>query len=282
LKTVRETTYHRESPLGEEVLMGSDYRMGRHVAALVLIGASAVVFPCEAQMTSVPTISWPIHDTTRAQPAVVDPGPSPLPSRAPSDAIVLFDGRNASEWQSRDRAPSRWKVENGYLEVVSRTGGISTVREFGDCQLHIEWASPSRPLGVGQNRGNSGVFLMGMYEVQVLDSYSNRTYPDGQAGAIYGQYPPVVNASRPPGEWQAYDIIFKRPRFNERGELVQPARVTVIHNGVLIHDAVVLTGPTSHRRRPPYAAHPDRLPIALQDHDSPVRFRNIWVRDLER
>jgi Domain of Unknown Function (DUF1080) len=262
--------------------MGSGYRMGGHVAALVLMAASVVAVRCEAQPASTPTISLPIHDTTRAQPRVVDPGSSPLASRPPSDAIVLFDGRDASEWQSRDREPSRWKVENGYLEVVSGAGGISTVRAFGDCQLHIEWAAPSPPLGTGQDRANSGVFLMGRYEVQVLDSYQNRTYPDGQAGAIYGQYPPLVNASRPPGEWQAYDIIFKRPRFNERGELAEPARVTVLHNGVLIHDAVVLTGPTSHRRRPPYEAHPDRLPIALQDHASPVRFRNIWVRDLER
>jgi hypothetical protein len=281
-ESIDGTTYHFESPRGEEVLMGSDYRMAGSRAVLVLIAASVIAFRCDAQPTTAPAISWPIHDTTRAQPAVVDPGPSVFSSRTPSDAIVLFDGRDASEWRSRDTQPSRWKVENGYLEVVSGAGGISTVRAFGDCQLHIEWAVPSSPVGAGQARGNSGVFLMGRYEVQVLDSYRNATYPDGQAGAIYGQYPPLVNASRPPGEWQTYDIIFRRPRFNDRGELVEAGRVTVIHNGVLIQDAVALTGPTSHRRRPPYEAHPDRLPIALQDHESPVRFRNIWVRDLGR
>lgn len=168
------------------------------------------------------------------------------------------------------------------MEVVAGTGEITTVRAFGDCQLHVEWASPDPPAHTGQDRGNSGVFLMGRYEVQVLDSYGNRTYPDGQAAAIYGQYPPLVNASRPPGVWQSYDIVFRRPRFDERGQLIAPARITVIHNGVLVHDAVILTGPTGHRRRPPYEAHADRLPITLQDHASPVRFRNIWVRDLER
>ena len=230
----------------------------------------------------VPTLHERIHDTTRAQPAVVDPGPSPPAGRAPSDAVVLFDGRDLSEWRSRDGGPVRWKVEGGYVEVVAGTGEITTIRAFGDCQLHVEWAAPNPPTDAGQDRGNSGVFLMGRYEVQVLDSYGNRTYPDGQAAAIYGQYPPLVNASRPPGAWQSYDIVFRRPRFDERGTLIAPARVTVIHNGVLVHDAVILTGPSGHRQRPPYAAHPDRLPITLQDHASPVRFRNIWVRDLER
>jgi hypothetical protein len=262
--------------------MQSSCRMDTGVTLLVLLAATAATSRCEAQPSKAPTISWPIHDTSRAQPAVVDPGAYSPVSRAPSDAIVLFDGRDGSEWRSRNGQQSGWKVENGYMEVVSGAGGISTVREFGDCQLHIEWAAPSPAVGAGQDRGNSGVFLMGRYEVQVLDSYRNVTYPDGQAGAIYGQYPPLVNASRPPGEWQTYDIIFRRPRFNERRELVEPARVTVIHNGVLIQDAVALTGPSGHRQRPPYAAHADRLPIGLQDHESPVRFRNIWVRDLER
>jgi TonB-dependent SusC/RagA subfamily outer membrane receptor len=227
-------------------------------------------------------VAEPIHDTTRAQPPVVDPGPVAPSAPVPSDAVVLFDGRDLSQWKSRDGGPPGWKIENGYMEVVAGAGGIATIRAFGDCQLHIEWAAPAAPAGAGQDRGNSGVFLMGMYEVQVLDSYRNVTYPDGQAAAIYGQYPPLVNASRPPGEWQSYDIVFRRPRFSERGELIAPARITVLHNGVLVHDAVTLTGPTAHRRRPAYSAHPDRLPIALQDHASPVRFRNIWVRDLER
>jgi hypothetical protein len=149
-------------------------------------------------------------------------------------------------------------------------------------QLHVEWAAPSPPSGDGQNRGNSGVFLMGRYEVQVLDSYRNTTYPDGQAAALYGQYPPLVNASRPPGEWQTYDIVFRRPRFDANGKLLSKARVTVFHNGVLVQDAVELTGPTAHHARPAYSAHPDRLPILLQDHGDPVRYRNIWLRNLER
>jgi hypothetical protein len=268
--------------LGEEVLMDSGERTRGDFAALVVLAVFLVAYRCEAQQTPTPTISWPIHDTTRAQPLVVDPGAVTVSSHPPSDAIVLFDGRDASEWRTRNGGPSRWKVENGYMEVVGRAGGISTVRAFGDCQLHIEWAAPSQPVGTGQARGNSGVFLMGRYEVQVLDSYRNATYPDGQAAAIYGQSPPLVNASRAPGEWQAYDIIFRRPRFNERGELVEPARITMMHNGVLVQNAVALTGPSGHRQRPPYAAHPDRLPIGLQDHNSPVRFRNIWVRDLEQ
>jgi hypothetical protein len=236
-----------------------------------------------AAVTSiVPTLHEQIHDTARARPAVVDPGPPPPAARAPSDAVVLFDGRNLSEWRSRDGGPAQWKVEGGHVEVVAGTGEITTIRAFGDCQLHVEWAAPDPPARAGQDRGNSGVFLMGRYEVQVLDSYGSATYPDGQAAAIYGQYPPLVNASRSPGVWQSFDIVFRRPRFNERGELIAPARITVIHNGVLVHDAVILTGPTAHRRRPPYGAHADRLPITLQDHASPVRFRNIWVRDLER
>jgi hypothetical protein len=252
------------------------------ITVVVLAGLISVPYRCDAQSSAAPMIAEIIHDTSRAQPPVVDPGPYMPSSRPPSDAIILFDGRDGSEWRSANGQPLRWKIENGYLESVGRTGSISTVRGFGDCQLHIEWAAPAPSTGAGQARGNSGVFFMGRYEVQVLDSYQNRTYPDGQAAAIYGQYPPLANASRPPGEWQTYDIIFRRPRFDERGELVQPARITVLHNGVLVQDAVALTGPTDHRRRPPYAAHPDRLPIGLQDHDSPVRFRNVWIRDLER
>jgi hypothetical protein len=245
---------------------------------------AALVMPTAtiAQDARVPTIPDAIHDMNRARPPVVNPGPALPPAPAPSDAIVLFNGRDLSEWKSGDGQPTRWKLGNGYMEVISGTGGISTVRHFGDCQLHIEWATPVPPSENGQDRGNSGVFLMGMYEVQVLDSYGNDTYPDGQAAAIYGQYPPLVNASRPPGEWQSYDIIFRRPRFSASGTLMEPARITVMHNGVVVHDAVTLTGPSGHRTRPPYRSHPDRLSISLQDHASPVRFRNIWVRDLER
>ena len=177
---------------------------------------------------------------------------------------------------------SPWRVAKGYLEVVPGTGAIETAAGFGDVQLHLEWATPFPPEGKDQDRGNSGVFLMGRYEVQILDSWANPTYPDGEAAAVYGQYPPLVDASRPAGEWQTYDIVFRRPRFGSRGELLSPARLTVFHNGVLVQDNVILTGPTGHQRRPPYEAHPDRLPLLLQDHQHAVRFRNIWVRELER
>jgi hypothetical protein len=226
---------------------------------------------------------WPIHSLTRPQPPVVDPGPSPAPARPPSDAIVLFDGRSLTGWRAvdstRDR-PAGWKIENGYVEVVAGAGNITTRQGFGDVQLHIEWATPATVKGEGQERGNSGVFLMGRYELQVLDSYHNTTYPDGQAGAIYGQYPPLVNASRPPGEWQTYDVIFHRPRFGADGALLKPARMTVVHNGVLVQDDAVLTGPTGHHVRPPYAGHADRLPLELQDHGNPIRYRNIWLREI--
>lgn len=168
------------------------------------------------------------------------------------------------------------------MEVVKGTKDIHSVARFGDAQLHVEWATPAPAKGSDQDRGNSGVYLMGLYEVQVLDSYGNVTYPDGQAGAIYGQFAPLVNASRPPGEWQSFDIIFHRPRFGADGTLLSPATMTVLHNDVLVQDQRSLTGPTAHKTRPPYAAHADRLPILLQDHDHPVRYRNIWIRALER
>ncbi len=227
---------------------------------------------------------WAIHDEKRPQPRVVDPGTAPTAQtagRAPADAIALFDGKDLSQWRSqKDAAPAAWKVENGYMEVVAGSGGIQTAAAFGDCQLHVEWAAPAPAVGDGQNRGNSGVFLMGQYEVQVLDSFNNTTYPDGQAAALYGQYPPLVNASRPPGEWQTYDIVFRAPRFAADGRLLRPARVTVLHNGVLVQDARELTGPTAHKARPAYQPHPAKLPLGLQDHDHPVRFRNIWIREL--
>ena len=215
-------------------------------------------------------------------PPVINAGPVQLPAPPPSDALVLFDGRDLDQWRSADGSPARWKVKSGYMEVVKGTGAIGTVRGFGDVQLHVEWASPMPAEGQDQDRGNSGVFLMGRYEVQVLDSYGSLTYPDGQAAAVYGQYPPLVNASRPPGAWQTYDIVFRRPRLDGAGKVLEPASMTVFHNGVLVQDGVALTGPTGHQSRPPYAAHPDKLAITLQDHGHPVRFRNIWVRELER
>ncbi len=226
---------------------------------------------------------WPPHDLTRPAPRVVDPGtgaPPAEPGRPPADAIVLFDGRSSDEWLDPKGAPTKWRVENGALVVTPGTGNAHSRHSFGDCQLHIEWSPPTPTRGNGQERGNSGVFLMGRYEIQVLDSYDNPTYPDGQAGAVYGQYPPLVNVSRPPGEWQSYDVIFHRPHFADDGSVLQPARMTILQNGILVQDNVVLSGPTAHGRRPPYEKHPDRLPLELQDHENATRFRNVWVREL--
>ena len=227
-----------------------------------------------------PSRQWPQHSLDRPVPPVVDPGVGALPLAPPADAVVLFAGTNLDQWEGNDGSAARWIVHDGYFEVAPGTGGIRTKTGFGDVQLHVEWATPSPGEGDGQDRGNSGVFLMGMYEVQVLDSYQNRTYADGQAGAVYGQFPPLVNASRPPGVWQSYDIVFHRPRFDATGALLRPARMTVLHNGVLAQDNVTLSGPTAHQQRPPYKAHPDRLPLSLQDHAHKVRYRNIWVRAL--
>lgn len=227
-------------------------------------------------------IYWTVHDPDRPAPPVVDPGPAPAePQPAPSDAAVLFDGTDLSAWESVEGGDTEWTLQDGYMVVAPGTGSIQTKRGFGDAQLHVEWAAPATVEGEGQERGNSGVFLMGTYEVQVLDSYQNATYPDGQCAAAYGQYPPLVNASRPPGEWQTYDIVFRRPHFEEDGTLITPARLTVFHNGILVLDNVELTGPTAHKDRPPYEAHPARLPLRLQDHGNKVRYRNIWLRELK-
>jgi hypothetical protein len=254
--------------------------------ALLLLAACASASNTNPTTTSManPLMAWPVHDANRPQPAVVTPGPAPAePMAPPSDAIVLFDGRDLSQWVMDDSTSSsaKWTVRDGYFEVVSGTGTMRTRQGFGDVQLHIEWMAPDPPRGEGQDRGNSGVFLMGRYEVQVLDTYGSRTYPDGQAGAVYGQYPPLVNANRPPGQWNTYDIAFRAPRFGASGAVTSPARVTVFFNGVLVQDAVELTGPSGHRSRPPYEAHADRLPLSLQDHGHPVRFRNVWVRELK-
>jgi hypothetical protein len=235
---------------------------------------------CSAQ----PNPDFLDHDRTRPQPPVVSPAtPSTQeqPGRPPSDAIVLFDGKDISQWVSMDGSPTKWITRDGYMECVRGSGYVRTLQNFGDCQLHIEWATPVPPRGEGQGRGNSGVFFgLDRYEVQVLDSYESRTYADGSAGAIYGQYPPLVNASRPPGEWQFYDIIYTAPRFAPDGKVRSPVRLTVFHNGVLVQNNVRLTGPTSWLERAPYEPHPEKQPISLQDHGNPVRFRNIWVRSL--
>jgi hypothetical protein len=252
------------------------------VAALLLSSAAAVVSLRTTALAQEP-IPWPIHDESRPHPVVVDPGtgvPQATPGRPPSDAISLFDGRDLSAWQAQDGGPAAWKVGDGYFEVVRGAGSIQTKRAFGDVQLHIELMEPLPAVGSSQERGNSGVFLMSTYEVQVLDSYENETYADGQAAALYGQYPPLVNACRRPGEWQAYDIVFEAPRFDAHGQVTKRARVTVLHNGVIVQHATEYTGPTGWKVRPPYQAHPAKLPLALQDHGQPVRFRNVWVREL--
>ena len=238
--------------------------------------------PVVAQAPAQPAGGWPQHSADRPRPPVVTPARQDLPVAAPAGAVVLFDGKDLTRWQDGTGGSARWRLAAGLaMEVAAGTGDISTRDGFGDVELHVEWASPKPARGADQDRGNSGVFLMGMYEVQVLDSYENITYADGQAAAIYGQFPPLVNVSRPPGEWQTYDIVFTRPRFDDAGKLVSPARATVRHNGVLVQDNVVLLGPTTHMVRTPYSAHADRLPIKLQDHGHPVQFRNIWLRDLE-
>ena len=212
------------------------------------------------------------------QPEVVTPGEGAKP---PSDAIVLFDGKDLSAWESADGSEAKWKVENGFFTVVAKAGIIQTKRVFGSCQLHIEWRSPAEvnPAKTGQGRGNSGIFLQSRYELQVLDGYNNPTYTNGGAGSIYKQTPPMVNACRKPGEWQVYDIIYTAPEFCGKGELISPARITVIHNGIVIHNNTVIKGKTEYIGLPSYSPH-GRLPITLQDHGNPVSYRNIWIRDL--
>jgi hypothetical protein len=247
------------------------------ISALLLGVVPAI---CNAQVDP----KWKIHDLARPLPTVITPGTASSQDsagRAPSDAVVLFDGKDLSHWSHKDGSAAKWKVENGYAEVTAKTGYIYTREAFGDCQLHVEFTEPVPPKGESQERGNSGVFLMGLYEIQVLDSYENKTYADGQASSVYGQYPPLVNASRPPGQWQSYDIVFHGPRFDKDGKLVRAARVTVLHNGVLVQDNVEPTGPTEHGERPPYKAHAEKLPLGLQDHGNPVRYRNIWIRELK-
>ena len=223
----------------------------------------------------VPGQTWRVHDKSRPEPAIVDP-PSE-PGAPPSDATVLFDGKDLNQWQG-GQGEALWKVKDGYVEV-NGTGSVKTKEGFGSCQLHVEWAAPAEVKDKAQGRGNSGVMLMGLYEIQVLDSYDNRTYSDGQAGSVYGQTPPLVNACRKPGEWQSYDIIFEAPKYEGR-EVVSPAYVSVIHNGVVVQHRTKIEGRVAHKDPPKYLPHEDKLPLVLQDHGNPVRFRNIWIRPL--
>ena len=214
----------------------------------------------------------------------VPPVVSAPAGKPPSDAIVLFDGSSTREWEPVTAGRPVWSIVDGAFVVGPFKDEVKsdmrTKRGFGDVQLHIEFRTPAKVEGKGQGRGNSGIFLMGLYELQVLDSYENATYVNGQAGSIYKQHPPLVNASRPPGEWQSYDVVFVAPRFNADGTVASPARVTAFHNGVLIQHDVVLAGPTEYRGPPKYRAHADKLPITLQNHNNPTAFRNIWVREI--
>ena len=245
---------------------------------LIAGGSLLIALPLRlgAQVTE-----WPVHSMERPVPRLVKPAPPAAPVAPPSDAMVLFAGGTLAAWEGARGGAAAWRVTEQGFEVVPGAGAIRTRAAFGDAQFHFVWRSPVPPAGESQDRGNSGVFLMERYEIQVLDSYQNRTYADGQAAAVYGQHPPLVNASRPPGHWQTYDIVFRRPRFDSAGSVVSPARITLLHNGVLVQDGVLLTGPVGHRERRPYEAHADRLPLALQDHGQRVQFRNVWVRSLE-
>ncbi|MGB2865730.1 MAG: DUF1080 domain-containing protein [Sedimentisphaerales bacterium] len=230
---------------------------------------------------------YEVHDKTRENPTVIEP-PKQF-GQPPSDAIVLFDGEDTSQWVSERKGGGDvpWKIENGYMEVTRKGGGIRTKKRFGNCQLHVEWRVPEGidPKITDQKRSNSGVFLMDKYEVQVLDSYTennykdNRTYADGQAAALYGQHPPMVNVCRKPGQWQTYDISFMRPIFDENGKLVRKARITLLHNGVVVHNNLEIEGTTSHKKKAAYTPHESGY-IRLQDHNNPIRFRNIWIREL--
>ena len=265
-------------------------------AAFAAVGSTSLVAwawqkPPEIGFQDTPLLpggKWHVHDGTRPQPPVVTPGtPSTpeAPGKAPSDAIVLFDGHDLSKWRAEDGSPSGWKVEDGSMVVPPKGtkggGPIFSKQSFGDCQIHAEFATPTPAKGVGQGRGNSGIIIMGRYEIQVLDNYDNVTYPDGQATAVYGQTPPLVNASLKPGQWQTYDIAFTAPRFKLDGSVESPAYVTIFHNGVLTQNHVASLGSVVWRAVAKYEKHGAKEPLMLQDHGDPVRFRNFWVREIK-
>ncbi len=260
------------------------------VVLMLLILMANAAEPAAEQIDPAATEDW------SSVPVVVSPGVGGAP---PSDAIILFDGSDLSAWETGAGAsdtyarlseflqklqqpgdPVEWDIKQGNLLVKPGSGYIKTKRTFADMQLHVEWKSPEKPLKEGQNRGNSGIFLQGLYEIQVLDSYQHQTYSNGQAGAVYKQTGPLVNASLPPGQWQTYDIIFTAPVFGSAGNLISPARVTVMHNGVLVQNNVSIWGPTTYRGLPVYREHPTALPLVLQDHNELVSYRNIWIREL--
>ena len=255
------------------------------IVSLLLVAIAMSV----SGFAAIQAVKYAVHDKERQNPPVITP-PERI-GQPPSDAIILFNGKDTSEWVSEKKGGGEvpWKIdkEKGYMEVSRKGGGIRTKKTFGNCQLHVEWWTPTGidPKITDQKRCNSGVFLMDRYEVQVLDSYTtnnykdNRTYADGQASALYGQHPPMVNACRKPGQWQTYDISFMKPLFDENGKLVRKARITVLHNGVIVHNNLEIEGTTSHKRKAAYRPH-ESGHIRLQDHGNPIRFRNIWIREL--
>lgn len=224
-----------------------------------------------------PQSTWRVHDAERPQPLKIE---RENDYSLPTDAIMLFDGTNLSEWTSISGGNAGWRLSEDFMEVVPKSGNIQTVKHFSSVQLHLEFYCPSEIVGNSQQRGNSGVFLMGLYEIQVLDGYNNTTYADGIAGSIYGQYPPLVNVCRKPGEWQTFDIVFEAPVYKD-SNLLDPAYLTVFHNGVLLHNRQSSQGPTGHRKLSSYPKdHPAKGPLMLQDHGKLVRFRNIWIREI--
>lgn len=244
------------------------------VSLLTLLVIAMVAVASDAQDR--PTFDPKLTEVWDPVPQKIQPGENNAP---PSDAFVLFDGKDLNEWVSTNGGPAEWNVEDGAMTVKPRAGGIKTKQKFGDFQLHIEWRTPTEVVGEGQGRGNSGIFMMEKYELQVLDSYESKTYSNGQAGSIYKQSIPLVNACKGPGEWQTYDVIFMAPVFTEKGSLKTPAKITVLHNGVLIQNGYELKGPTEFDRIPLYEAH-EKGSLMLQDHSNPVSYRNIWVRVL--
>lgn len=249
--------------------------IGLGLSAGLALAAAAQDRPGFTDTPLLPGGKWRVHDADRPAPATV--APAAQPGGAPADAVVLFDGRSLDAWKA-DRKP--WTVANGAMTIPKDAGPLTTKQSFGDVQLHLEFRSPNPPTRTSQDRGNSGIWFMERYEIQILDGYQNPTYADGTVGAVYGWKPPLVNASRRPGEWQSYDVIFERPRFGADGKLVRPAYITAFLNGVLVQNHTPMLGTTIWRKVASYQAHPDAAPIQLQDHDSPVSFRNIWVRPL--
>ena len=266
-------------------------RIGISVAAIAFLTLAAIAQQPSSKpkfgyqdTPMLPGGKWHVHDGTRPQPTIVTPGTSSTqdaPGTAPSDATVLFDGKDLARWSDGKSGPARWKVEDGAIVIVPKSGSLVSKDQFSNFQLHLEFAEPTPPKGSDQGRGNSGILIFGLYEIQVLDCVDNPTYADGTVGALYGQHPPLVNASRKPGQWQVYDIIFTAPSFKPDGSVETPASATILLNGVLVQNHEAFLGSVVWRDLAKYQKNgPTKGPIVLQDHGDPVRFRNIWVREV--